>query len=34
MLTLGEVADLIGAECVGDKEVTVSSIADIEQALP
>ncbi len=32
MLNLGEIADLIGAECHGDKTVTVSSVADIQSA--
>jgi len=32
MLSLGEVADLIGAECHGDNLVTVGSVADIQTA--
>lgn len=34
MLSLGEVAELIGAECRGDKSITVHSVADIQSAGP
>ena len=34
MLSLGEIADLIGAECRGDRSITVDSIADIQKAEP
>ncbi len=32
MLSLGEIADLIGAECRGDHSITVNSVADIQSA--
>ena len=34
MLSLGEVAEIIGAECHGDKNITVNSVADIQKATP
>jgi len=34
MLSLGEIADLIGAECHGDSSITVNSVADIQKAGP
>ena len=34
MLSLGEIADLIGAECHGDCSITVNSVADIQKAGP
>ncbi len=32
MLNIGEIADLIGAECHGDITVTVNSVADLQNA--
>lgn len=34
MLSLGEIAGLIGAECHGDESITVNSVADIQIAKP
>ena len=34
MLSLGEIADIIGAECHGDNSITVHSVADLEFATP
>ena len=34
MLSLAEVAKIIGAECHGDESITVDSIADLQSAGP
>ena len=32
MVSLGDLANIIGAECIGDKECIIDSIADLREA--